>query len=83
MTCGFDSCVHPEGHRFASTIHTHVCIRCGAETPFLEPNTTECVIHTLMTPYSRNARFRELLEKLIGMSTGPHRKDPIWPFLAK
>jgi len=76
-------CIHPDGHQFAITNHTYVCIRCGTEREFLEPNTTECVCHSLITPYSRIARFRELFEKLIGMTSGPHRKDPIWQHLAK
>jgi hypothetical protein len=78
------TCIHPDGHRIAITSHqTYVCIRCGIETQFLIPNSTECVVHSLITPYSRNARFRELFEKLIGMSNGPRRKDPIWQYLAK
>ena len=77
-------CIHEEGHRFTiSHRQTHICCRCGLEEQFLEPNTTDYLCHTLVTPYSRVARFRELLEKLLGMSNGPLQRDPIWQYLAK
>ena len=70
--------------RFTISRHdTYICTKCGLEKPFLQPNSTECVIYSLMTPYSRTARFRELLDKLLGMSSGPHARDPIWGYLAK
>lgn len=74
------SCVHD----FAITQqHTYVCTECGIEEPFLVPNTSDFQRQRLVCPYSRTVRFRELLEKLVGMSNGPPVKDPIWQHLSK
>lgn len=62
-----------------------VCPQCGVQQTLLDNSTPGYLQkHAILnhrTTYSRKYRFKNLLLKTVGYSTGPHRRDVIWEYL--
>ena len=67
-------------HQYLHTNYSRICKYCGIESIRLELDTFNPNSAPLTREYNRANRFKNKVDRLLGISTPPAR-DPVWDYL--
>lgn len=70
-------------HKFALTTWSKVCLHCGHTERVLTLDTYNVYSAPIHQGYSRSFRFKNKVDKLLGLNSGPNSEDPIWKYLER